>query len=76
MTVSTAIPTYAYYGFSGEFTRSERLTQTRVTSTFSENELGVVNFETTWGDKKANIASMDEYIEEADKKGVKVFSFP
>ena len=45
MTVSTAIPTYAYYGFSGEFTRSERLTQTRVTSIFSENELGVVNFE-------------------------------
>lgn len=76
MTVSTAIPTYAYYGFSGEFTRSERLTQTRVTSTFSENELGVVNFETTWGDKKANIASMDEYIEEADKKGVKVLVFP
>jgi hypothetical protein len=76
MTVSTAIPTYAYYGFSGEFTRSERLTQTRVSSTFSKDELGVVNFETTWGDKQANIASMDEYIEEADKKGVKVLVFP
>lgn len=38
--------------FPGEFTRSERLTQTRVTSIFSENELGVVNFETTWGDKR------------------------
>lgn len=76
LAVSTAAPTYAYYGFSGEFTRSERLKQPSVTSTFAADELGVVNFETTWGDKKANIASMDEYIEEADEKGVKILVFP
>lgn len=76
LTVSTAAPTYAYYGFSGEFTRSERLKQPSVTSTFAAGELGVVNFETTWGDKKANINSMNEYIEEADEKGVKILVFP
>lgn len=68
--------TFGYSGFSGEYTRSERLTQPSVTSTFAKNELGVVNFKTTWGDKEANIASMDKYIEEADKKGVKILLFP
>lgn len=76
LAISMTAPTYAYYGFSGEFTRSERLAQPRVTSTFAANELGVVNFETTWGDKSANIRSMDEYIAEADEKGVKILVFP
>ena len=45
MTFSMTVPTltYGYTGFSGEFTRSERLTQPRVTSTFAKDELGVVN---------------------------------
>lgn len=78
MTFSMTVPTltYGYTGFSGEFTRSERLTQPRVTSTFAKDELGVVNFETAWGDKEANIASMDAYIEEADEKGTKILVFP
>lgn len=76
LTISTMSPTAAYYDFSGEFTRSERLAQPRVTSTFAADELGVVNFETTWGEKAINIASMDEYIEEADAKGVKLLVFP
>ena len=64
MVFSTSI--LGYSGFSGEFTRSERLQQPSVTATFEKDELGVVNFETTWGDKEANIASMDKYIEEVD----------
>ena len=66
----------AYSGFSGDYTRSERLEQPKVSHDFAANELGVVNFETKWGDKKANIASMDNYIEEADKKGTKILVFP
>lgn len=76
LTVTTIAPAYAYYGFSGEFTRSERLSQPSVTSTFQKDELGVVNFQTIWGDKEANINSMDEYIEEASKKNVKILVFP
>lgn len=76
LTVTTIAPTYAYYGFSGEFTRSARLSQPSVTSTFQKDELGVVNFQTIWGDKEANINSMDEYIEEASKKNVKILVFP
>lgn len=66
----------AYSGFSGDYTRSERLEQPKVSHEFAENELGVVNFETTWGDKAANIASMDNYIKEADEKGTKILVFP
>ena len=77
MSVSmSALNVEAYSGFTGDYTRSERLTQPSVSHTFSENELGVVNFETTWGDKDANIASMDKYIDEADKKGTKILVFP
>lgn len=66
----------AYSGFSGDYTRSERLEQPKVSHEFAKNELGVVNFETTWGDKAANIASMDNYIKEADEKGTKILVFP
>lgn len=71
MAVSTVLTAYAT-----DWTRYERLEQTRVSYTFGENELGVVNFAPVWGDKEANIESMKEYIEEADEKGVKLLLFP
>lgn len=74
LTVSTNIN--AYSGTSGEYSRYERLKQPSVTTKFEANELAVVNFETKYGDKAANIASMTEYIEKADKAGVKVLLFP
>lgn len=57
-------------------TRSERLEQPASNYSFSENELGVVNFHPVWGDKEANIASMKKYIEDAHSKGVKILLFP
>lgn len=44
--------------------------------TFSENELGVVNFKPVWNDKKENVASMKSYIAKAYRKGVKILVFP
>lgn len=73
---TSVIPSFAYSGFSGEYTRKARLEQSSVTTNFEKNELGVVNFDTAWGDKEANIKSMDLYIEEASKKGVKILVFP
>lgn len=66
----------AYSGTSGEYSRYVRLEQPSVTTKFEAGELAVVNFQTKYGDKEANIASMTEYIEEADKAGVKVLLFP
>lgn len=66
----------AYSGTSGEYSRYARLEQPSVTTKFEAGELAVVNFQTKYGDKEANIASMTEYIEEADKTGVKVLLFP
>lgn len=66
----------AFTGFTGDYERSERLPQPSSRHEFAADELGVVNFETTWGDKAANIASMDKYIEEADAKGTKILLFP
>lgn len=57
-------------------TRSERLEQPSSDYSFAVDELGVVNFHPTWGDKEANIASMKQYIEEAHTKGVKILLFP
>lgn len=76
VTMAAPAVTYAYSGFSGEFTRSERLAQPSVKTQFEPDALGVVNFKTTWGDKESNIDSMDAYIEEADEKGVKILVFP
>ncbi len=73
---SSVISSSAYSGNSGEYTRKVRLEQTSITTSFEKDELGVVNFDTAWGDKDANIKSMDKYIEEADKKGVKILLFP
>lgn len=44
--------------------------------TFSENQLGVVNFKPVWNDKKANVASIKTYIEQAYQKDVKILVFP
>ena len=59
-----------------DMVRSERLTQPISSHKFETNELAVVNFQPTWGDKDANIASMKEYIEAAHEKGVKILLFP
>lgn len=71
MAVSTAGTAYA-----GEWSRYERLEQTRVSYEFSANELGVVNFAPVWGDKEANVESMIEYVKEAYEEGVKILLFP
>lgn len=75
MTVTSVFPTTASAA-SGEITRSERLEQPTVKTEFAANELGVVNFTAKWGDKEANIESMEKYIDEAHEKGVKVLLFP
>ncbi|ONI44007.1 hypothetical protein AN641_08470 [Candidatus Epulonipiscioides gigas] len=54
----------------------KRLEQPKVSYEFQENELGVVNFAPIWGDKAKNIEMMKEYIDEADKLGVKILLFP
>lgn len=62
--------------FTGDYIRSERKEQPQVSHEFAKNELGVVNFTPVWGDKEANIDSMEDYIEKAHKKGVKILLFP
>ena len=79
LALASAVPAVnvsAYAGISGDYVRSERLTQPSVKTDFEKDELGVVNFDAVWGDKATNIASMDAYIEEADKLGVKILLFP
>ncbi|MDR2106887.1 MAG: hypothetical protein LBP24_05730 [Coriobacteriales bacterium] len=56
--------------------RYERIPQPTVGYAVKPNELAVVNFQTVWGNKEANIASMDKYIEEAKGLGVKLLLFP
>lgn len=75
-TVFTGTSATTAYAISGEYKRSERLTQPSYSYKFEANELGVVNFAPKWGDKEANIASMKTYIEEAHTKGVKILLFP
>ena len=62
--------------YAAGYSREERLPQPRVSHTFAPNELGVVNFQTVWGDKRANVESMKQYVEQAYKKGVKILLFP
>ena len=38
--------------------------------------IGVVNFETIWGDKESNLASILKYCEEAGARGVDLLVFP
>lgn len=59
-----------------EIVRSERLTQPTSSHSFAVDELGVVNFHPTWGNKEENVEDMLEYIEEAHQKGVKILLFP
>ncbi len=59
-----------------EITRLERLPQPSSSYSFAANELGVVNFHPTWGDKQQNIEDMLEYVDEAHQKGVKILLFP
>ncbi|MBQ3783682.1 MAG: leucine-rich repeat protein [Lachnospiraceae bacterium] len=66
----------AYSGFTGDYTRLERLEQPTSKHEFAAGELGVVNFQSKYGDKQANIDSMLKYIEEAHKQGVKILLFP
>ncbi len=54
----------------------DRITQPTVKYEFEKDALGVVNFESTWGDIEANIKNMEKYINEADEKGVKILLFP
>lgn len=59
-----------------EYTTYGRIEQPRVSHTFEEGEIGVVNFPTVWGDKEANIETMKDYIDEAYAEGVKILVFP
>ena len=38
--------------------------------------IGVVNFETVWGDKEANLKTIEKYCEEAGEKEVNLLLFP
>ena len=38
--------------------------------------IGVVNFETVWGDKEANLTAIEKYCEEAGEKEVNLLLFP
>lgn len=62
--------------FATDYTRAGRLIQPDYTHTFSKNELGVVNFKSTWGDKETNVSSMLGYVEQAHEIGVKILLFP
>ncbi|MCR5202955.1 MAG: carbon-nitrogen hydrolase family protein [Lachnospiraceae bacterium] len=78
MTLTLAAPYEAGAAVTKEVTvtSSERLEQPVSSYKFAANELGVVNFHPTWGDKEANIESMKKYIDEAYKLGVKILLFP
>ena len=76
LVASSLTEVFAFKGFSGDYTRSERVEQPSTEYTFAANELGVVNFHSIYGDKEANIKNMLEYIEEAHEKGVKILLFP
>ncbi|WP_409967631.1 nitrilase-related carbon-nitrogen hydrolase [Bengtsoniella intestinalis] len=43
---------------------------------YQQNALAVVNFKATWGNKSANIATMTDYIYEADAQGAQMIVFP
>ena len=62
--------------FAKDIISYERLEQPKVAYTFQKDELAVVNFKPTWGDKAANIEKMKAYIEEAAAKNVKILVFP
>lgn len=74
--IATSFSPIKAFAASGEITRSERLPQPQITTEFEANELGVVNFTPKWGDKEANTERMEDYIDDAHKKGVKVLLFP
>lgn len=73
---TTLVVTASATAFATEYTREDRISQPSVSHTFSKDELGVVNFKSTWGDKNANVSSMLDYVDEAHEKGVKILLFP
>lgn len=73
---STIIMTASVTAFATDYTRLDRISQPKVSHTFAKDELGVVNFKSTWGDKEANVSSMLNYVEQAHEKGVKILLFP
>ena len=73
---STIIMTASVTAFATDYTRLDRISQTKVSHTFAKDELGVVNFKSTWGNKEANVSSMLSYVDEAHEKGVKILLFP
>ena len=62
--------------FAIDYTRADRLLQPDYSHNFAKNELGVVNFKSTWGNKEANVNSMLNYVEEAHEQKVKILLFP
>lgn len=75
-TVSTTILATDTSVGSIEMENYTRLEQPSVSYTFAEGELAVVNFVPVWGDRDTNVASMVEYIAEAQDAGVKILLFP
>lgn len=73
---STIIMTASVTAFATDYTRLDRISQPKVSHTFAKDELGVVNFKSTWGNKEANVSSMLNYVEQAHEKGVKILLFP
>ena len=73
---STIIMTASVTAFATDYTRLDRISQPKVSHNFAKDELGVVNFKSTWGDKEANVSSMLNYVEQAHEKGVKILLFP
>ncbi|MCR5586606.1 MAG: carbon-nitrogen hydrolase family protein, partial [Lachnospiraceae bacterium] len=76
VTLITPIESQAAITTEVTVSRSERLAQPSSSHKFAANELGVVNFHPKWGDKKANIESMLDYIDDAHEAGVKILLFP
>lgn len=73
MTVSSmAVTAFA----ETDYSRYDRLSQPSYSYTFAKDELAVVNFHPVWGDTETNVASMIEYVEEANEKGTKILLFP
>ena len=74
--MTSSYDTKAFVVTDKDVTRLERLSQPSTSYKFSTNELGVVNFHPSWGDKEANINSMLDYIDDAHELGVKILLFP
>lgn len=74
--ILTIVLTTSVTAFATDYTRADRIYQPYTSYTFLNDELGVVNFNSTWGDKESNVSSMLSYIEQAHEKRVKILLFP